>query len=321
MIKKYVPIDSVDDIDLSRISIANINDRYIDKKGNRFATRFNLRTKKIQIVRIALGEDEAKKARGKIVQGLIRKKIPNQNTSAYDQGNLPEPESISFDDDSETTERIAEVGGTTEKPKKTDKFKQDKRPVPEWIVKLNIQPADSVKPGDIMALMEEEYKLLSERLFGIINNVKNSGVMNETAEIDDAIDFTNIYDHNIHPKMESAKKIRDELQKYAEKAEHYFTMVEKSYRKFLRELPENEIMEFLKAYFIAGTCMEVLEETLGFVTKVREKTSHANLDAMEGDKRQFLTYAYATCEFLENYVKEQGAKLLRWMINEKVFEG
>jgi hypothetical protein len=320
MTRKYVPIDNVDDIDLSKISIGNINDRYIDKKGNRFATRFNLRTKKIQIIRIALGEEEARKARGKIVQGLVRKKILSSGKKMHsvDEGShddLAAPDLL----DIGIAGGSQETGKDTVGSKPPGKKQPEKRPVPEWIQGLGVQPAETVSPGDILAVLEENYKLLSERLFGVINNVKNSGVMKETAEIDEAIDFTNIFDHNIHPKMEEAKKLRDELQKYAERPDHYFTMIEKSYRAHLRDMPEHEVFEFFKAYFIGSLCLEVLGETLHFVNTVTQKTKHINLDDLDTDKRQFLTYAYTTCEFLQTYIKEETAKFLRWMLDEKVF--
>lgn len=320
MNKKYVPIDSVDDIDLSKISIANINDRYIDKKGNRFATRFNLRTKKIQIVRIALGEDEAARARGKVVQGLVKKKLESSIKKKTEEEHTGSGDDLAPPDISE----IGSLGGNEKKTTPTGdevsgkKF-PEKRPIPEWIPDLGIEPAASVNPGDLLAVLEENYKLLAERLFGVINNIKNSGVMKATAEIDEAIDFTNIYDHKIEPKMNEAKKYKNELLKYAERPDHYYTMIEKAYRVYLHDLSDPEIMEFLKAYFIGSLCFEVLGETLGFIQTVKEKTKDVNMELLESDKRQFLGYAYTTCDFLTSYIKEEAAKLLRWMIDEKIY--
>ncbi|MDH4261534.1 MAG: hypothetical protein OEV78_00655 [Spirochaetia bacterium] len=321
MTRKYVPIDSVDDIDLNKVSIGNINDRYIDKKGNRFATRFNLRTKKIQIIRIALGEDEARKARGKVVPGLVRKKIPTSDKKLHSTDlsheDISAPSLSEIDDVMVSDQASDQVSSF--KPQSSGKKAPEKRQIPDWIQEMGIQPAESVSPGDMLAVLDENYKLLAERLFGIINNVKNSGVMSDTAEIDDAIDFTNIFDHDIHPKMEEAKKYKNELQKYAERPDHYYTMIERAYRIYLNDLPENEIFEFFKAYFIGSLCIEVLGKTLHFINTVVQKTSHVNIDDLDADKRQFLKYAYATCDFLKTYVKEETAKFLKWMIDEKIF--
>ena len=59
MRRNYIRIQSVADIDTSRITLRSIENRYIDAQGRRYATRFNLRTHRIEIVPIALGREEA----------------------------------------------------------------------------------------------------------------------------------------------------------------------------------------------------------------------------------------------------------------------
>ncbi|HNM98869.1 MAG TPA: hypothetical protein PKG67_00400, partial [Turneriella sp.] len=59
----YIRIQTVADIDTSRITLRSIENRYIDSQGRRYATRFNLRTRRIEIVPIALGREEAALAR------------------------------------------------------------------------------------------------------------------------------------------------------------------------------------------------------------------------------------------------------------------
>ncbi|MDH4200830.1 MAG: hypothetical protein OEV66_10670 [Spirochaetia bacterium] len=318
--KKYIGIDSVDDIDLGKISIANINDRYIDNKGNRFATRFNLRTKKIQIVRIALGEDEAKKAKGKVVQSLVAKKIPvsAKNPEKVQESSKTAEAAETEDIQAPDLSELGEIPAATAKAAEQKGGSTTRKPVPEWIITEGIAAADKVHIGDFLAVLDENYKLLAERLFGVINNIKNSGVMEKVAEIDDAIDFTNLYDHNIHPKMEETKKMISEFEKYAERPEHYFTMIEKHFRLHLQNQPESEIMNFLKAYFIGFSALGVLEETNKFIHAVEEKTKAADTSNLDAAKMQFLEYAYSTCEFLRTYVKEDAAKILCWMKEEQI---
>ncbi len=55
----FIPINSIEDIDPQKISIRDINKRYIDRQGNRYATRFNLETRRIEVVRIAQSKEEA----------------------------------------------------------------------------------------------------------------------------------------------------------------------------------------------------------------------------------------------------------------------
>lgn len=55
----FIPINSIEEIDPRKISIRDINKRYIDRQGNRYATRFNLETRRIEVVRIAQSKEEA----------------------------------------------------------------------------------------------------------------------------------------------------------------------------------------------------------------------------------------------------------------------
>jgi hypothetical protein len=333
MAKKYIRINSIEDIDTSRINISNINDRYVDNKGNRFATRFNLRTKKIQIVRIALGEEEAKKSRGIIIQGLVQKKIDEGKKKPHEEQHAPpiaetigkvlDNEEIQAPDlfELETVGEFnkKDITGPVETSTGTNNQPSSRKNIPDWLIEAGISPAKNVNFGELLALIPENYNLLSERIFGIINNVKNSGVMSKLAEIDDAIDFTNIFDHQINPKMEETKKYLLEFDKYAERPDHYFTMIEKPFRTYLMEISESEVMDFLRAYFIGQSALSVLENTRLFIQSVRGKTSMEIESIPDPAKKQFLQYAYSTCDFLATYVNEEGSKILGWMTEQKIF--
>lgn len=321
MSKKYIPIETVDDIDLHKITIANINDRYIDRKGNRFATRFNMRTKKIQIVRIALGMEEANKAKGKVIHGLVRKKASPQTEEA-------KPEEVAHAGSESADDLVAPdlldissdlIIEDKEPIKGSDIGPSKRKALPEWIVAEGIEAAENTNIGDFLAVLDENYTLLAERLFGIINNIKNSGIMTQIAEIDDAIDYTNIFDHKISPKMEEAKKYNVEFAKHPENPDHYIVTIEKPFRMYLHDLAEPDVMEFLRAYFLGSSCLGVLEETLYFVQQVFEKTKAADTSSFNDSQKQFLEYAYSTCDFLTAYIREDAAKILHWMKKEKIF--
>lgn len=65
-ILEYIPIDSIDEIDPRRISIRDLNKKYIDREGNRYATRFNIKTREVEIVRLARTIEEARRLQLKI---------------------------------------------------------------------------------------------------------------------------------------------------------------------------------------------------------------------------------------------------------------
>jgi hypothetical protein len=52
MKNKIIRINDISDIDTSRISVYDLNNRYIDKRGNMFTLRYNKAHKKIEIIKI-----------------------------------------------------------------------------------------------------------------------------------------------------------------------------------------------------------------------------------------------------------------------------
>jgi phage terminase Nu1 subunit (DNA packaging protein) len=68
LVLDYIPINSVDDIDPRKISIRDINKRYVDREGNRYATRFNLQTRQVEVVRVARTKSEALRLRDEILR-------------------------------------------------------------------------------------------------------------------------------------------------------------------------------------------------------------------------------------------------------------
>ncbi|BDA80118.1 hypothetical protein LPTSP3_g30480 [Leptospira kobayashii] len=53
----YIRIDSISEIDPNRMSISQINQRFIDKDDNRYALRFNKDTRRIEIIKITSAKE------------------------------------------------------------------------------------------------------------------------------------------------------------------------------------------------------------------------------------------------------------------------
>ncbi|MCB1173598.1 MAG: hypothetical protein KDK39_08540, partial [Leptospiraceae bacterium] len=87
----YIPINSIQDLDPKKISVRDINKRYIDRDGNRYATRFNMKTRSIEVVRLARNQQEAQLVRDAIMRGK-REKLGNQLPGQV-MGKGPRPES------------------------------------------------------------------------------------------------------------------------------------------------------------------------------------------------------------------------------------
>ncbi len=75
----YIPIESVEDIDVLKLSVRDLDKRYIDRHGNRYALRFNMKTRRPEVVQIVSNRLEARRLQLNI---LNEKKKPERAESA-----------------------------------------------------------------------------------------------------------------------------------------------------------------------------------------------------------------------------------------------
>lgn len=128
----FIPINSIADIDPEKISIRDINKRYIDREGNKYATRFNLQSRKVEVVRIVKTRAEAqrvsqqiRKERHEIRRSNRRSEEPEASSGPsgvpdYDEepegssgpSSIREPEIPEFDDLESDDLAPSDLGGS-----------------------------------------------------------------------------------------------------------------------------------------------------------------------------------------------------------------
>lgn len=319
MSRNYIPIESIDDIDLSKIHVGNINDRYVDKQGNRYATRFNLRTRKIQLVRVALGEDEARLSKGRIVKGLVAK-----NKGSIRKEELPDlPDDHEPETESPQTD-IAEnpVEATTPQnhpPKEAAGTSSNKIPLPEWVVKYQIEPDLSADPVLLQNKMGENFKVLSERVFGVINNLQNAGVLTKAGEGDPMLALTTIFDTRIEPPYNKAEKLFTEMTKYPRKPEHYMVSIPSQFYDYIEALEEDDQLLILKAFLIGEQYLSLLEGGMAFTEVVEKKYAHLNAEEFPSKAKQSFEDAITANSFIRETIRENAALVTGWMAQQNIF--
>ncbi|HRZ27049.1 MAG TPA: hypothetical protein P5295_09600 [Spirochaetota bacterium] len=75
MKNKIIRIDDITNIDTSRISVYDLNNRYIDRKGNMFTLRYNKQEKKVEIIKIMRTHvNDASYFHRKVIQNKLDRK-------------------------------------------------------------------------------------------------------------------------------------------------------------------------------------------------------------------------------------------------------
>jgi len=79
----YIPINSINDIEPEKISIRDLNRKYVDRKGNHYGLRFDLQKRKVVIVRLATSKEDALRVRDEILNKKRGKFEPSEEPSVY----------------------------------------------------------------------------------------------------------------------------------------------------------------------------------------------------------------------------------------------
>ncbi|MES0488947.1 MAG: hypothetical protein ABUK01_03080 [Leptospirales bacterium] len=308
MSTNYTKIESLKDIDLSKINLGNINDRYIDESGNRFATRFNIRSRKIQIVRIALGQDEAMNSKGRIIKDLVKKRIGNDDEEEEEPlGPLASPTADSVEEPV-SEEKINEI--------------QVQHPdIPKWIFTADIPINEEVDIGTLLVTLNEHVKTESERLFGIIGNMKNAGLLDQSDKTsgDPLLELTNIYDKQISPAYEETQAKLEEITKYPKEIHDYETLIEHKHVSKLANLQPHEQWDFVKAYIVGNQYLVGLEATVQFLETCSEKLGQANEEALEGTQIRAFEDAKVSVSFVKDTTERTIGDMIGWQIQTGVY--
>ena len=301
MSRKYIPINTIADIDLSKVSLATIDNRYIDKNGNRFATRFNIRNRKIQIVRIALGTDEAINSKGKIVKELLKKRE-----------HFPEQDQLMDELIPQTPEELEAV----EEKKVVD---PSYARLPKWIQEKEIPFLDSVDPGKFVATLPEVKKTISERIFGIINTIEKSDLYDNFQGFDPVMKFHHIFDDNINTAFTKAEEIISEFSKYPKTPEHYLNNIEIKHHDMIEQLEGEEQMNVIKSYMICHSLMPAMEGALQITEFFREVVSTIDKGSIPEKKIQTFEDNLSSARSIEDLAREKISQMITWMREEKLY--
>lgn len=78
---EYIVVDSISSVDPNTLSLGQLNQKFIDKQGNRFALRFNRDTRRLEFVRIALESPNEAQKHKQVSRAPVRQVLPSLDPS------------------------------------------------------------------------------------------------------------------------------------------------------------------------------------------------------------------------------------------------
>lgn len=155
---RIIRVRSMEDIDISKISVYDLGNRYIDARGNMYGLKYNRKEKKIEIIKLI--RTPVKSA------GYFNKKVLE-----YRRGQLKDEEQYA------ENESAGESGAAELQSEYMEKLEEDNlyEAPSEISLKADLFDADA-----FIKRVVENMKNHRERLNGIMMNIKNSNVIRET---------------------------------------------------------------------------------------------------------------------------------------------
>ncbi|GEM_PF-1479399 len=294
MARSYVEINSRDDIDLTKITTYpgpySIENRYVDKEGKRYALRFNKRKRKVEIIRIALGQEEAMMARQR-----TEKDTDHRKSSA-------------------TYEAKTEVEVYSEVPDRV------RMKLPDWVKKIKIDPNPEVEPESYFNRIDSNVNLFLERLRGILATVRNTEIMNRDRHggKDIFIDQMSLFENDIQAHFDETQNVVIEFQKYPKTIAHYLGNIPRHQKSWVEKMNTHDQMEYFKAFYISEQILKALGNSFVLLDNISQVTDNVDIKTINENWRKHYTDMLTTLEFVRDTLVEETANVLGLLKKAKV---
>jgi hypothetical protein len=239
----YIKINDIADIDTSKISVYDLNKRFVDKKGNIFSLRYDKILKKIEILKIIRADsNEAALHQINILKSKKQNTSFNKNSETKDPNSADDGESSSNEDEFDEDSFEKAVSNFN-----SDKFIKD-------TIELMITHKN--------------------RLKGIETNIKNSNIVlktnkHENSELDEIFRGIDIEGGQNIDKIENYQK---ELLSYPRSITYYQSKIDKNYSHMIDAFKSDaeRMMKFIYSYEMYQTIKNLYTNLNKVIKKLKE---------------------------------------------------
>lgn len=272
MRRQYIPINSVSDIDTSRITTRSIENRYVDSQGRRFATRFNLRTRRIEIVPIALGREEA----------ILVKRMAG-------------------------TERSEETSNSEMRIQ--NRVHPNPMKLPAWLVAMKIEPdMTHAELHGFLVEAEREMQRNGERYRGLIQSLKMSSILEDVKDgnqHDAILELTNTYERDIQAHASRVQAMVVEFLRFPKPLASYLGQIDRNCKKYVEKLEMDKQKKYCQAYLLAGEMFAVFKGCLELIDMIGRFTADAKPDRLNYDRKGAYESAMQTLGYLKESLHQE----------------
>lgn len=310
MSRRYIPINSLRDIDTARITSAMIDLRYIDRDGNRYATRFNKRSRKIDIIRIALGMDEAVESRSKHLR-MLQLREHEKNLEKKKNPAETKKEQIIFDDPFASEEERRNA-------------KKSLRPyeLPKWIKANEIKPDKTIDPSMLLQAMEREINKFTDRFRGVVQNIRGLEIFNDQkGDSGHSIyqELNGIFQDEIMERMTDTVDVLNEFKRTPRPVDQLDTDAPRPLMRWLSEETPDKKMKIYESFFISDVYFKAMEAGLKLLDRIEYYTNKTDLGLLGREGKSELDNILTTSEYLKKAISQEAGVVYGWLLKTGLF--
>ncbi len=287
---KYILIDSIEDLNPRKVNIRDLNKKFMDREGNRYALRFDLQSRQIHVVRLAGSKDEAIRIRAEI----LRQKRAGISDELEISLSVEEDPPL-IDEAPSASERVERPEGPLEEAEPefeepaSDPSKLFADSDTGFIDDFRAPDSPLINEIDLFPELDREITRMTDSMKAIIRVMSRSRVLDtiDHAGSDEFFATTKkIDDVCLHAAAE-ASRLQQELTGFPKAPLHYLSTFPAAVKKRIEALPdENQQMERIKQFELHRTYSELLKNILDLTMQLRR-----SLDSLPPSERtkQYLT--------------------------------
>jgi hypothetical protein len=278
---EYIFVRSIDEVDPKKLTVRDLNKKFIDQEGRKYAIKFDLETRQIKFVRLAGSYQEALK----IKQEIQKEKF------------IEKKEKLEF----QLPEKREEPTST-----KISNFQENKN------MDFDFYSPDEnfIDENEFFKELERDTKKSVESLRAIEKNLNRSQVFEKLSNsLNDFFDLQKEIEVKCYHSSEEAFKIFKELVYFPRPVSYYISRLSEPVRKKIEKFDEQQQFDYIKRFEIYKIFRELIMNVIDLTNQLEK--FYYKLPAIERERKPLVDLISSFAEIKET-TQELIQKLNRW---------
>jgi len=283
MNERYIQINTIAEIDITKVRPADLKKRYIDPQGNRYAIKFDVKTRKVRIVQIIKGMGELHAVKDRL------SKTEHLKTSSATASSDPDFSHVDLD----MPHAEAEEPPTNEEK--------------------------TLSRGEVSDFVSKNFVKTKDRLKATLNHLRKSTYFDRDPDPQSknyVLDMARILDNDCIKRIEQSVSLIIELKKFPRPVGYYINKMDPKRKEMVEKLgTEDSKMELIKDWELQNSFLSTIEVNIKTMQKVLQKISEPKKSVygqLSYSQKQSIRDAKLSADFAINELNKVKKKVLAW---------